>query len=225
MPKIVDHGARRDMVAAATWKVIARNGLAHTTVREIAREAGVSNGALAHYFRDKHDILVSALRMAHDRVVERIRAEARGLHGLAALRVYLVEALPLDDERLLEAHVEVSCSGLAAADPGLARAQRDDYERWWDRLRDRVEEAQRQREVRASAGADDVAHAALVLIDGLSFAAVMHPALVTPARQRDRLHDFLASIVTPSGARLLAALEAREHALAPVSSASSASSA
>jgi AcrR family transcriptional regulator len=210
MPKIVDHGARRDMVAAATWKVIARNGLAQTTVREIAREAGVSNGALAHYFQDKHDILVSALRMAHDRVVERIRAEARGLHGLAALRVYLVEALPLDDECLLEAHVEVSCSGLAAADPALARAQRADYERWWDRLRDRVEEAQRQREVRASACPDDVAHAALVLIDGLSFAAVMHPALVTPARQRDRLHDFLTSIVTPSGARLLAALEADE---------------
>ncbi len=39
MPKVVDWDARRDEVLAATWRVIARHGLAGTTVRKIAREA------------------------------------------------------------------------------------------------------------------------------------------------------------------------------------------
>jgi len=47
MPKVVDWDARRDEVLAATWRVIARHGLAGTTVRKIAREAGYSAGVLA----------------------------------------------------------------------------------------------------------------------------------------------------------------------------------
>ena len=61
MPKIVDWDARRDEILAATWRVIARDGIARATIRAIAREAGCSRGILAHYFDDKADILGSAL--------------------------------------------------------------------------------------------------------------------------------------------------------------------
>jgi AcrR family transcriptional regulator len=210
MPKIVDHEARREMVAAATWNVIARSGLPNTTIREIAREAHVSNGVLAHYFADKHDILVSALRMSHGRVGIRMRERIGDRQGLAALRIYLLEALPLDDDRVLEAHVEVSCSSLAAADPALAAAQRDDYEFWWGLMRRRIEEAQRRREVRVRLDPDDVTHEFMVLINGLSLEAVMQPKRATPARQRARLRDALGRIATPSGLRLLAGLDATE---------------
>jgi len=57
MPKIVDWDARRDEILAATWRVIARDGIARATIRAIAREAGCSRGILAHYFDDKADIL------------------------------------------------------------------------------------------------------------------------------------------------------------------------
>ena len=61
MPKIVDWDARRDEILAATWRVIARDGIARATIRAIAREADCSRGILAHYFDDKADILGSAL--------------------------------------------------------------------------------------------------------------------------------------------------------------------
>ena len=61
MPKIVDWDARRDEILSATWRVIARDGIAKATIRAIAREAGCSRGILAHYFDDKADILGSAL--------------------------------------------------------------------------------------------------------------------------------------------------------------------
>jgi AcrR family transcriptional regulator len=210
MPKIVDHEARREMVAAATLNVIARSGLANTTIREIAREARVSNGVLAHYFADKHDILVSALRMSHGRVGIRMRDCIGEREGLAALRIYLLEALPLDADRVLEAHVEVSCSSLAAADPALAGAQRDDYEFWWGLMRRRIQEAQGCREVRARLDPDDLTHAFMVLINGLSLEAVMQPKRATPARQLALLGDALGRIATPSGQRLLARLDVTE---------------
>src|SRR5437764_228820 len=84
MPKVVDWDARRDEVLAATWRVIARHGLAGTTVRKIAREAGYSAGVLAHYFSGKQDILGSALVLSHRRVGERMARSAAGLAGLAA---------------------------------------------------------------------------------------------------------------------------------------------
>ena len=108
MPKIVDWDARRDEILSATWRVIARDGIARATIRAIAREAGCSRGILAHYFDDKADILGSALVMSHRRVVARMEARAAGLTGLAALRVIMLEALPLDDERDLEAQIEIS---------------------------------------------------------------------------------------------------------------------
>ena len=99
MPKIVDWDARRDEILSATWRVIARDGIARATIRAIAREAGCSRGILAHYFDDKADILGSALVMSHRRVVTRMEARAAGLTGLAALRVIMLEAPPAADAR------------------------------------------------------------------------------------------------------------------------------
>ena len=92
MPKIVDWDTRRDEILSATWRVIARDGIARATIRAIAREADCSRGILAHYFDDKADILGSALLLSHRRVVARMEARAAGLAGLAALRVIMGDA-------------------------------------------------------------------------------------------------------------------------------------
>ena len=119
MPKIVDWDDRRDEILSATWRVIARDGIAKATIRAIAREAHCSPGILAHYFDDKADILGSALVLSHRRVAARMEARAAGRTGLDALRVVMLEALPLDDERDLEAQIEISFWGRALGNPEL----------------------------------------------------------------------------------------------------------
>src|ERR1700685_4840109 len=111
MPKIVDWEARRDEILSATWRVIARDGLARAPIRATAREASCSPGILAHYFDDKADILGSALLMSHRRVAARMDAGTAGLSGLEALEVVMLEALPLDEGRDLEAQIEMSFWG------------------------------------------------------------------------------------------------------------------
>ena len=158
MPKIVDWDARRDEILAATWRVIARDGIARATIRAIAREADCSRGILAHYFDDKADILGSALLLSHRRVVARMEARAAGLTGLAALRVIMLEALPLDSERDLEAQIEISFWGRALGNPALRRLQHTEFDRFTGRLLGHLVEAEKEGELREGVDVELVAH-------------------------------------------------------------------
>ena len=194
MPKVVDWESRRDEVLAATWRIISRDGLAGATIRKIAKEAGYSPGVLAHYFSDKQDILGSALVLSHRRVGSRMEKRAAGLSGMAALRVVMQEALPLDEQRLLEAEIEVSFWGRALGSPGLAELQNAEFERLWRRLRALLADAAGRGELRAGLDLEEATHRLVALIDGLSVEAVLYPARVPPARQAALLDEVLAGL-------------------------------
>jgi AcrR family transcriptional regulator len=194
MPKIVDWEARRDEILSATWRVIARDGITGATIRAIAREANCSRGILAHYFDDKADILGSALVMSHRRVVDRMNARATGLTGLEALRVVMLEALPLDEQRDLEAQIEISFWGRALGNPGLRKLQHAEFDRFAERLRGYLAEAEKQGELRDGVDLTVAAHQLLVLIDGLSAERVLYPDRVSAGRQQLMLDQLLASL-------------------------------
>jgi AcrR family transcriptional regulator len=202
MPKIVDWEARRDEILSATWRVIARDGIAGATIRAIAREADCSRGILAHYFDDKADILGSALVMSHRRVVARMEASAAGLFGLDALRVVMLEALPLDEQRDLEAQIEISFWGRALGNPGLRSLQHAEFDRFAERLRAHLAEADCRGELRDGVDLSLASHQLLVLIDGLSAERVLYPDRVTPARQRQMLDELLEGLRARSDSRV-----------------------
>ena len=191
MPKIVDWDARRDEILSATWRVIARDGIAGATIRAIAREANCSRGILAHYFDDKADILGSALVMSHRRVAARMDAGAAGLTGLSALRVVMLEALPLDGQRDLEAQIEISFWGRALGNPALRKLQHAEFDRFANRLGGYLSEAAARGELRDGVDIELAAHQLLVLIDGLSAERVLYPDRVSPARQQQMLDELL----------------------------------
>jgi AcrR family transcriptional regulator len=197
VPKIVDHDARREELVEATWRVIARAGMVGATMREIAREAGVSTGILAHYFADKEDLLGYALRLSHRRVYERIHARTQGLIGLGALRVIMLEALPLDQERLLEAQIEMHFLSHAVGNESLRELQNREFERFWDALHHRVSEAQTLGEISTAIDADWITHQLIILVEGISLEAVLYPARVQPDRQSEILERFLEQVAVP----------------------------
>jgi AcrR family transcriptional regulator len=193
MPKIVNWDERRDEILSATWRVIARDGIARATIRAIAREAHCSPGILSHYFGDKADILGAALLLSHRRVSARMDARAADLAGLDALRVIMLEALPLDDERDLEARIEISFWGRALGNPELRAVQNTEFDRFAGRLHGHLAEAVKRGELRDGVDIDLAAHQLLVLIDGLSAQRVLYPGQVTAARQRQMLGELLDS--------------------------------
>jgi len=197
MPKIVDWDARRDEILSATWRVIARDGIAKATIRAIAREANCSRGILAHYFDDKADILGSALVMSHRRVGARMDASASGHRGLDALRIVMLEALPLDEVRDLEAQIEISFWGRALGNPALAELQHSEFDRLRKRLRAHLEQAAELGEIAADVDLDQATHQLVVLIDGVSAQRVLYPDRVPPQRQTDLLDALLSSMRAP----------------------------
>jgi AcrR family transcriptional regulator len=199
MPKIVNWDERRDEILSATWRVIARDGIAKATIRAIAREAHCSPGILSHYFGVKADILGAALLLSHRRVSARMDARAADLAGLGALRVIMLEALPLDDERDLEARIEISFWGRALGNPELRATQNTEFDRFAGRLRGHLAEALKAGELRDGVDIDLATHQLLVLIDGLSAQRVLYPGQVTAARQRQMLGALLDSFRPLSG--------------------------
>jgi AcrR family transcriptional regulator len=209
VPKIVDHELRRQELLAAVWRVIARTGIVGVTTREIAREAGVSTGVLAHYFADKEELLAAALRLSHQQVYERIRERTQGLLGLAAIRTLMLEALPLDGERLLEAQIEINFLALALGNSALRDLQHEEFERFWDALHYRVCEAQKLGHIPAGTDPSDVTHELVILVEGLSQEAVLYPSRATPQRQRQTLDAVLGRLAAAAPAVARTAVRAQ----------------
>jgi AcrR family transcriptional regulator len=193
MPKIVDHVKRREEIVAATWRVIDRHGLDEATTRRIAEEAGYSNGVLAHYFRDKDDILVQALTLAHAHVRARAAVARQGRTGLAALRAVVEEALPLDAARLLEARIEFSFLERARTVPRLREVHREEQAHFRARLAELVRGARAEGSVPPGIADDEAVGQILVLVDGLSIQALLDPERISADVQLRMLDLLLAS--------------------------------
>lgn len=120
VPKLVDHDDRRRLIARAAWAVISREGVAAASVRSVAAEAGLSTGALRHYFADQGSLLLFAARYTMERIGRRMTAQLgdRGRPDVTVVQACLEELLPLDEERHTETAVYFGLIDLTRLDPG-----------------------------------------------------------------------------------------------------------
>ncbi|MGD3108746.1 TetR/AcrR family transcriptional regulator [Streptomyces sp. YGL11-2] len=99
MPKQVDHHERREVIARALWRVVEQHGVSHLSLREVAKEAGISHGALQHYFTSREAMLSFAMDLAYEQKSLRVSQGLKELgdrpHPRDVLRVMLTETLPL----------------------------------------------------------------------------------------------------------------------------------
>ena len=199
MPKIVDHEARRAELAAAVWRLASRDGLDSLTMRRVAAEAGWSTGALAHYFDDKEELLVFAFQTVADRVGRRIvKAAEHTRDPLELVRTQLAEGLAIDSERRAEVRVWFAFLGLAETQPRLAKAGRDAYRLWRERVAKTLAAAQRQGLVDEAVDPKRAAAALIALVDGIAIQATFDPRAVSAERQLELLDDHLARLAIAS---------------------------
>ena len=75
------------LILEAAVKVFARQGFYQSTVAQIAREAGVADGTIYLYFKNKDDILVQFFSYRTKQVFDRFRAEVNNsVNSLDKLR-------------------------------------------------------------------------------------------------------------------------------------------
>ncbi|TYS47776.1 TetR/AcrR family transcriptional regulator [Bacillus infantis] len=106
MPKIVDHEQRKKRIVQATWQVILDKGVEGASVRNIAAEAGVSLGALRHYFSTQDELLVYAMKLVNENVINRVSEIAlKDLSPREKVYEVLLEIVPTTDEKMAEMEV------------------------------------------------------------------------------------------------------------------------
>jgi AcrR family transcriptional regulator len=198
MPKVVDHDVRRRELVEAAWRVIAARGIDEVTVREIARESGYSSGVLAHYFENKDDLLVHALRLSHEGIYRRYDEETATPLQRDALRAVLMDNLPLDQQRELETHVEMSFWARSLRNDSLRRIQQEEHGFLRRLLRRLVKGSQAERAVTSEQPPDAIVDLLAALIDGISLHALLYPERMTRRRQQATMDLALRLLAPPA---------------------------
>lgn len=135
-PRRADPDVRRQHLIAACTRVLAREGAAGTSVRVIAREAGVSPGLITHHFNGI-DALIAATYAEVDQTVSAAMdraVAAAGADPRARLDAFVTASFapPIADRALLATWI--AFWSLVTAQAGLARQHDEQYAAFRARL-------------------------------------------------------------------------------------------
>ncbi|RKS08747.1 TetR family transcriptional regulator [Nocardiopsis sp. Huas11] len=199
MPKIVDHEQRRRELTEALWRVIAESGPEAVSIRTVAAEAGLSTGALRHYFQTREELLVFAMRLAEERVTERMIAHQSAqdpattvVDQVAGLAEQL---LPLDETRLAEYRAWEAAGMLGERDTDREHRWRE-QRRLYRRLVAGLARLPADDPSRPHPDADveEWSEHLHTYVDGLALQLVVTPSVVGPEGVRARLRAFLVRV-------------------------------
>lgn len=179
MPKIVDHDNRKKAIAEATWQVILEQGMKGATVRNIARKAGLSLGALRHYFSTQEELLIYAMDLVKERVTERVEKIAlQNLPPKEMVLQMLLEIVPTNETTRAEMEVWLEFV-LYFRNKGNRESQNDGILEGIQKLLDSLDRAQF---LKKEIDKDLETERLCALIDGLAIHAILNPERLTKER-------------------------------------------
>jgi AcrR family transcriptional regulator len=186
---------RRGELADAVCRVMAARGVQGTTMREVARDAGWTTGALVHHFGDKAGMIEFASEMWMQRAFDNA-ADAIGTRiGLAALHALLASDLgdedPAADEDLRIWHSMIEA---ASRDDRLAAQWRGLYETYRNECERLLREAIDAGEIPSTCDVETAAAALIATVDGLNIRQLVDPERFTTDVQLRVLDQVLASL-------------------------------
>jgi AcrR family transcriptional regulator len=183
---------RRAAIIAAARAVIARRGIAATTVRDVAAELGTSSGLIHHYFTSMDDLLATAFtQAAGEDLAATVAAVRSGGTSVEKLTRFLSSysrgdgtpagsggSDPGGMQMWLDAWSE------AARRPAVRRASRTLNVAWHGLLVEVIIEGIAEGTM-ASDDPDASAWRILSLLDGLALQAVAHGDVITAAQAEE----------------------------------------
>lgn len=82
--------AKRDRILRAAIRIFSQKGYFNSKISEIARQAGVADGTIYLYFKNKDDLLISLFEEKMGEVVDDVRARvAEGRDALSRLKILI----------------------------------------------------------------------------------------------------------------------------------------
>ncbi|WP_114496550.1 TetR/AcrR family transcriptional regulator [Fontibacillus phaseoli] len=192
MPKQVDHEQRKQNIAEATWRVIVNQGMEEATVRNIAKEANLSLGALRHDFPSQESLLAYAMNLVKERAGLRIAAiAAQDLPPKDKVLGMLLEIVPTDEQTRAEMEVWFVFTA-------YHNHKRDNFDAHHDGIsgliRHILEQLNRLGLLKQEVQMDLEADKLYALVDGLAMHALFDPQRLDKERVTRVLESYLFSI-------------------------------
>jgi AcrR family transcriptional regulator len=203
---------RRQEILAAALRCFARNGFHNTTITDVVRESGVSQGTFYLYFETKDDVIAALAddRSQGDALINAIAgAEADPVVGLAIL--FDLHGRTLADARLADER-RVTIQGWAEALRNDAIRQRlvANTSRVEQEIARLIERGQRTGRFRADAEPQGVARALMALFRGLTLLTAWDGAFDATLTAKS-IEDMVRGVLTPPAAPGNAAAEEEER--------------
>lgn len=179
MVKIVNHEERRHAIAKATVLVISEVGLEQAKLRVIAAKAGLTTGAVAHYFKDKDAVLEAALLEVGACLF------STSLENKEDKRPpNIMDILPTNDLNRMYWKVWLAFCGNASHSEKL----RSIYKKFYADIEVSVANNLKLKDKKR---AREIAASIIAAVDGVGLCATVQPDLWPPARQKARLSELL----------------------------------
>jgi AcrR family transcriptional regulator len=194
MPKVVDVDERRNTLAAAAARVIARSGVSGATMREVAAEAGLTTGSLTHYFTDKRELLLFTLRASLEQRRQG-RPRPDDANAAALLQTVLEGVLPIDESARLHWIVTIAFCAQAVTDVALAAEQQVAYRRFVSTVTTLLKKGAADGSLVTLVDTKTDAERLIAVADGIALQALFDPESWPAPRQRDHLSDMLRPYV------------------------------
>ena len=108
MPKLIDSSERKQLIAQAAWKIMLEQGMEGASVRKIAKEAGLSLGAMRYYFSTQEELMLYAEALVYERLTKATAGIFQEeLPPLEKIINVLMAFLPVNNELETEAKVRL----------------------------------------------------------------------------------------------------------------------
>ena len=168
---------RRAEILDATLRLIIRQGMAATTVRDVAGEMGTSSGLIHHYFASMDDLLAEAFEQVATADLTRIADAIAPIDDpVERLEVFFTGYTRADEDWAVQLWLDAWAD--AARRPALQRTSRRLNEEWQELVAGLIREGVREGVMRCGdPGA--AAWRIVSLLDGLALQVVAHADLVS----------------------------------------------
>jgi AcrR family transcriptional regulator len=190
----VVHDFRVQSIQDAAMRVIARKGMAATTMQEIAEEAGVAKGTIYLYFRDRDELVEktfeSAMTQLHARVDAALELDVAFEQKLRSM-LAAVSGFFRENREFFRLYISMRFpEGNAQQQRRQKRTCQPQYQTRLQRVADVLQQAMERGEI----GVTDPRRLALFIIEG-SNAVILERVLSETATSDDDDVDFLTRTI------------------------------